>query len=134
MSWFKNPFKKDEAPADAAAQEAPPAGMPALPPEVANDPKMKGMMGMFFRKWKDPKFVKQLRALAGAMQREGIDLKDMKAVQAWLEKNKDRVEKGDFENEAVKPGETFVKTGPETGRNEPCHCGSGKKFKKCHGA
>ena len=19
------------------------------------------------------------------------------------------------------------------GRNEPCHCGSGKKFKKCHG-
>jgi SWIM/SEC-C metal-binding protein len=20
------------------------------------------------------------------------------------------------------------------GRNEPCHCGSGKKFKKCHGA
>jgi hypothetical protein len=22
----------------------------------------------------------------------------------------------------------------EPGRNEPCHCGSGKKFKKCHGA
>ena len=21
----------------------------------------------------------------------------------------------------------------EPGRNEPCHCGSGKKFKKCHG-
>ena len=20
------------------------------------------------------------------------------------------------------------------GRNDPCHCGSGKKFKKCHGA
>lgn len=20
------------------------------------------------------------------------------------------------------------------GRNEPCHCGSGKKFKRCHGA
>lgn len=20
------------------------------------------------------------------------------------------------------------------GRNEPCHCGSGRKFKKCHGA
>jgi hypothetical protein len=20
------------------------------------------------------------------------------------------------------------------GRNEPCHCGSGKKFKHCHGA
>lgn len=23
---------------------------------------------------------------------------------------------------------------PKLGRNEPCHCGSGKKFKKCHGA
>ncbi len=22
----------------------------------------------------------------------------------------------------------------KTGRNEPCHCGSGKKYKKCHGA
>jgi uncharacterized protein len=22
----------------------------------------------------------------------------------------------------------------EPGRNEPCHCGSGKKYKKCHGA
>ncbi len=23
---------------------------------------------------------------------------------------------------------------PQPGRNDPCHCGSGKKFKKCHGA
>jgi SEC-C motif domain protein len=23
--------------------------------------------------------------------------------------------------------------GPKIGRNDPCHCGSGKKFKKCHG-
>ena len=23
---------------------------------------------------------------------------------------------------------------PKIGRNDPCHCGSGKKFKKCHGA
>jgi SEC-C motif-containing protein len=29
--------------------------------------------------------------------------------------------------------ETFEKTGPDVGRNDPCHCGSGKKFKKCHG-
>jgi SEC-C motif-containing protein len=29
--------------------------------------------------------------------------------------------------------ETHVNTGPDVGRNEPCHCGSGKKFKKCHG-
>lgn len=29
--------------------------------------------------------------------------------------------------------ETVHKT-PIPGRNDPCHCGSGKKFKKCHGA
>ena len=27
-----------------------------------------------------------------------------------------------------------VKVGPKIGRNDPCPCGSGKKFKKCHGA
>mgnify|MGYP000399725954 CR=1 FL=1 len=30
--------------------------------------------------------------------------------------------------------ETVVRTEPKIGRNDPCHCGSGKKFKKCHGA
>ena len=29
---------------------------------------------------------------------------------------------------------TFVKTAEEPGRNDPCPCGSGKKYKKCHGA
>ena len=28
---------------------------------------------------------------------------------------------------------TYEKSGPDIGRNDPCHCGSGKKFKKCHG-
>ena len=27
-----------------------------------------------------------------------------------------------------------ARAGPKIGRNEPCWCGSGKKFKKCHGA
>jgi uncharacterized protein YchJ len=107
--------------------------MPALPPELANNPAAKGMMGAFLRKWKDPAFVKQLRVLAVHMQKDGVDVKDFTAVKAWLEKNKERVEKGDFEEIPSKPGETFVKTGPEVGRNDPCHCGSGKKFKKCHG-
>jgi len=26
-----------------------------------------------------------------------------------------------------------VKTESKIGRNDPCHCGSGKKYKKCHG-
>ena len=33
---------------------------------------------------------------------------------------------------APRPATRHVEATP--GRNEPCHCGSGKKFKKCHGA
>jgi preprotein translocase subunit SecA len=29
---------------------------------------------------------------------------------------------------------TMVREGPKVGRNDPCPCGSGKKYKKCHGA
>ncbi len=29
--------------------------------------------------------------------------------------------------------EPFVREGRKIGRNEPCPCGSGKKFKQCHG-
>jgi preprotein translocase subunit SecA len=28
---------------------------------------------------------------------------------------------------------TFVRDGRKIGRNEPCPCGSGKKYKQCHG-
>jgi preprotein translocase subunit SecA len=31
------------------------------------------------------------------------------------------------------PAAPFVREAPKIGRNEPCHCGSGKKFKHCHG-
>jgi hypothetical protein len=34
----------------------------------------------------------------------------------------------------VQPREVAVRTGPKIGRNDPCPCGSGKKYKKCHGA
>jgi hypothetical protein len=30
------------------------------------------------------------------------------------------------------PPETIRNTGPKLGRNDPCWCGSGKKYKKCH--
>ena len=32
------------------------------------------------------------------------------------------------------PEHTPVRAEPKVGRNDPCYCGSGKKFKKCHGA
>jgi uncharacterized protein YecA (UPF0149 family) len=37
-------------------------------------------------------------------------------------------------NQPTEGAGTTVVAGPKVGRNDPCHCGSGKKFKKCHGA
>ncbi|MDH3304128.1 MAG: preprotein translocase subunit SecA [Gammaproteobacteria bacterium] len=34
---------------------------------------------------------------------------------------------------AAQPALPFVRDGRKIGRNEPCPCGSGKKFKQCHG-
>jgi len=36
--------------------------------------------------------------------------------------------------EAAASAEPFVREGRKIGRNEPCPCGSGKKFKQCHGS
>ena len=38
-----------------------------------------------------------------------------------------------FVDGAKPKGKTVVK-GEQVGRNDPCPCGSGKKYKKCHGA
>ncbi len=32
------------------------------------------------------------------------------------------------------PVQTVRRDEPKVGRNDPCPCGSGKKYKKCHGA
>ena len=32
------------------------------------------------------------------------------------------------------PPQTFTREAPKVGRNDPCPCGSGKKYKQCHGA
>lgn len=37
----------------------------------------------------------------------------------------------DPEHEVQAP---YVRESPKVGRNDPCPCGSGKKFKRCHGA
>lgn len=41
------------------------------------------------------------------------------------------------ENDYIDPSENVkqepIKVGPKVGRNDPCPCGSGKKFKQCHG-
>lgn len=35
--------------------------------------------------------------------------------------------------QAAPPADATVRAAPKPGRNDPCPCGSGKKYKKCHG-
>ena len=39
----------------------------------------------------------------------------------------------DEEIDPLEPGVTYRRSSPKVGRNDPCPCGSGKKYKKCHG-
>ncbi|HEY6455331.1 MAG TPA: preprotein translocase subunit SecA [Steroidobacteraceae bacterium] len=39
-----------------------------------------------------------------------------------------------FAESGADPNATFIRQERKVGRNEPCPCGSGKKFKHCHGA
>ena len=146
MSWLKEILttpipelfkpKEDGAQAGVPGKTPPSRGdqAPQLPKELADTPEGKGIMAMFYRKWKDPAFIKQLKVLAAHMAKDGVDLKNQNQVKEWLEKNKADLESAKFKEApegAAAKVETFVKTGPDVGRNDPCHCGSGKKFKKC---
>jgi len=55
----------------------------------------------------------------------------------------DHVEKAEFQraddrwyyfDSTYPKGQTIRREAPKVGRNDPCPCGSGKKYKKCHGA
>jgi uncharacterized protein len=45
----------------------------------------------------------------------------------------DVLEDEDLDDDAYYP-DTYVRPAPKVGRNDPCPCGSGKKYKKCCGA
>jgi preprotein translocase subunit SecA len=39
----------------------------------------------------------------------------------------------DHEHEHHHVAAPFRREAPKLGRNDPCYCGSGQKYKKCHG-
>lgn len=69
--------------------------------------------------------------------------REQKTDMSKMQVNKEEIEaRGDDyaanENDYYDPSATAVKqepvkVGPKVGRNDPCPCGSGKKFKNCHG-
>lgn len=78
---------------------------------------------------KDPQMRTLIIGIYRKMLVDGVDVGDDKEVKKWMKKHPEVLQGG----ETVKV-ETVRREEPKVGRNDPCTCGSGKKFKKCCGA
>ena len=77
---------------------------------------------------KDPTIKDKLISIAKRMKADGVDLNSPRAMKKWVKEHEK-----ELKQEQQGKVETVVKE-KEPGRNDPCPCGSGKKYKKCCGA
>jgi preprotein translocase subunit SecA len=63
--------------------------------------------------------------------RHQVAEQELKKIEARLQRAQDRMQFAGSRTEEARPTKTAA---PKVGRNDPCPCGSGKKYKKCHGA
>jgi preprotein translocase subunit SecA len=73
------------------------------------------------------------RKLLAALQTQHAEAQSVLSAQSAAEPAGGAGGTSGFLAEAVPPG-TVVRGDRTVGRNEPCPCGSGRKFKQCHGA
>jgi preprotein translocase subunit SecA len=90
-------------------------------------------------------FVRMLGGIKSAFMQRVMraQVRDANADAERLEKQMEAQAKKAVETRGTEDGQVpqepkeqkpVVREGPKLGRNDPCWCGSGKKFKKCHGA
>jgi preprotein translocase subunit SecA len=75
--------------------------------------------------------AEQLNEATGAIQE---DLENMGDVQYQHADPTGSVDSNALENNTELKVKPIVNAMPKVGRNDPCPCGSGKKYKHCHGA
>jgi preprotein translocase subunit SecA len=73
----------------------------------------------------------ELNQATDAIQDDLEKLGDVQYQHADASSSNLEAEDSEVNEQKMKP---IVNTVPKVGRNEPCPCGSGKKFKQCHGA
>lgn len=62
-----------------------------------------------------------------------VQIEQPEAMEQKKSKPKANVSYSRGEDEDREPVETYKRDQPKVGRNDPCPCGSGKKYKQCHG-
>lgn len=77
---------------------------------------------------KTPQMRKTILDVYRSMLKDGVNVANDKEVKKWLKKHPEAMQGGE-----VQKVETFRRGEPKVGRNDPCLCGSGKKYKKCCG-
>lgn len=77
---------------------------------------------------KNPEYFGMAKSLVMQMKKDGVDFEDKEAVDRWIFNYNQRQRVEPEEPQETTP---FSKAGPDVGRNDPCPCGSGKKYKKC---
>jgi len=79
--------------------------------------------------------VKYLWKTEVVVEREGDRQEDVQRVQRAMPPQKPKAPPMVFSGSGGSSGPAQVqRKEPKIGRNDPCWCGSGKKFKRCHGA
>jgi len=108
-------FPAKEKPVSEKTDDELAAELDKMSPEIlaqAKDPQMRALIIGIYRK----------------MLLDNVNIHDDKEVKKWMKKHPEVLQGG----ETVKV-ETVRREEPKVGRNDPCPCGSGKKYKKCHG-
>ena len=125
-----NPFKQQEG-EETPQAEKPAAKKPKQSIEERLEKELDSLPSMFKSKLKDPAVKQRFIDIAKRMEKDGVDFKSIRAMKKWMEAHK-----AEFQNQngEVQKVQTVVHEGPKIGRNDPCPCGSGKKYKKCCGA
>jgi preprotein translocase subunit SecA len=95
------------------------------------------VMNMVFKLYPERPEQLPVQRARRTMRRDEMVLTHDSAIGAGFAANKEPVASADGPQHAQQPASgqrvQQIRVGPKTGRNEPCPCGSGKKYKNCHG-
>ena len=87
--------------------------------------------GIIKNKLKDPRIKQQFIDIAKRMEKDGVNFQNLRQMKKWMKEHEAELKAE--QATGIPKVETVVHEGPRIGRNDPCPCGSGKKYKKCCG-
>lgn len=125
-----NPFKKQEE-AEQNQEGKPVEKKKKQTIEERLEKELDSLPAVFKNKLKDPAVKQRFIDIAKRMEKDGVDFKSIRSMKKWMEAHKAELQN---QNGEVQKVQTVVHEGPKIGRNDPCPCGSGKKYKKCCGS